>query len=685
VENISLILFLIGALAYVSAAVVVTRHRSKVLYPALTVATALGLAAWQGVLAWNAVAPLPGVALIGVELARSSMLLVFMHLLLRRAAGQGFTAGAFAASGLAAVALPALLIATGFFPGTGFGENFVAQRQWAGVFISVGLLIGLEQVVRNAGPPVTLVHYTCVALGFTVVYDLFLFSNSLNFEQLDVETWRARGGINAIAAAFISAMVARSRAARAISFSRNVVFYTASLTIAGIFLLAISVAGYAMRKPGGSWGTVLELMLSFSAGLLVVSMAISRPLRDRLRVYVSKNFFALRYDYRREWLHLIDELSAKSSDEHLYVRAIRVLADLYKCPGGVLWLRHEKHFSATASCRMRRPEGCDEPADSDYCRMLSEGWIFDLEATPPPGRALPRPPDWVPNVPDLALVIPLKVEDELIGFVGLQRSLGFSTLEWEDLDILKTAARQVASYIARFQSAEQLARARQFDTYHQLTAFIMHDLKNLIAQQELVVKNAARHKENPAFVKDAIDTIQNSVARMSTLLKKLQTPERTDPRAVSIQEVLIDATKKCQTLNPKPALRIAEPDLRVLSDRDHLVMVISHIIKNAQEATAQDGFVDVSLRRDGALAIVEVEDNGSGMDEEFLRHRLFNPFDSTKTGKGMGIGAYQAREFIRELGGDIRVVSKPGVGSTFTVSIPLAGAEAGLRFQGATT
>jgi signal transduction histidine kinase len=117
---------------------------------------------------------------------------------------------------------------------------------------------------------------------------------------------------------------------------------------------------------------------------------------------------------------------------------------------------------------------------------------------------------------------------------------------------------------------------------------------------------------------------------------------------------------------------VEEEGLRVLSDKDHLVMILSHLVKNAQEATAADGFVDIRLSREGNQALIEIEDNGAGMDEEFLRYRLFKPFESTKTGKGMGIGAYQAREFVRSLGGDVRVSSSPGAGTTFSLTIPLA-------------
>ncbi len=69
--------------------------------------------------------------------------------------------------------------------------------------------------------------------------------------------------------------------------------------------------------------------------------------------------------------------------------------------------------------------------------------------------------------------------------------------------------------------------------------------------------------------------------------------------------------------------------------------------------------------------MISVSDTGSGMTPQFIRDRLFRPFDSTKGVQGMGIGAYQVREFARKLGGDIEVRSEVGYGTTVTMSIPL--------------
>src|SRR5690625_4066787 len=197
-----------------------------------------------------------------------------------------------------------------------------------------------------------------------------------------------------------------------------------------------------------------------------------------------------------------------------------------------------------------------------------------------------------------------------------------ASLTWEDLDLLKTVGRQVASYLDRHEAAEQLAEARQFDTFNKLAAFIMHDLKNLIAQQALVVDSAARHKANPAFIEDAIKTIDNSVGRMSTLLRKLQQNEPSELRSLSLHTALMEAVKRCQDTSPVPSLRLVDPDLKINAHQERLVMILTHLIKNAQEATERSGFVDVTLRRQGNDAIIEVEDNGIGMDPEFIRNHL---------------------------------------------------------------
>ena len=97
----------------------------------------------------------------------------------------------------------------------------------------------------------------------------------------------------------------------------------------------------------------------------------------------------------------------------------------------------------------------------------------------------------------------------LFGFVILKKQVSGYRLTYEDIDLLRTSGRQVASYLAQHYISRRLSEAQQFETYGRMTAFLMHDLKNIIAQQSLLVQNAVRHKHNPSFIDDAIVTIED--------------------------------------------------------------------------------------------------------------------------------------------------------------------------------
>ena len=69
---------------------------------------------------------------------------------------------------------------------------------------------------------------------------------------------------------------------------------------------------------------------------------------------------------------------------------------------------------------------------------------------------------------------------------------------------------------------------------------------------------------------------------------------------------------------------------------------------------------------------IKITDTGAGMDEAFVRERLFKPFDSTKGPLGVGIGAYQIKETVQSVGGRLRVRSEPGSGTEIIFSLKAA-------------
>jgi len=260
----------------------------------------------------------------------------------------------------------------------------------------------------------------------------------------------------------------------------------------------------------------------------------------------------------------------------------------------------------------------------------------------------------------------------IVRFHGLAETGLVPALNFEDHDLLRTVGRHVATYIDQAESDRRLAESSQFGTYNRLTAFLMHDLNNLIAQQSLVVKNAEKHRHNPEFVDDAIGTIANSVSRMRRLMEQLSSGStQSTRRPVSLSDTLRDAIKRSEPRLPKPVFDSDETSVLVEADRERLTTVTEHLIRNAQDATDDDGQINITAEVSDSVVTVNISDTGCGMTPEFIHERLFRPFDSTKGSQSMGIGAYQAREYIRALGGQLTVASESGEGTTFSLSLPV--------------
>ena len=356
-------------------------------------------------------------------------------------------------------------------------------------------------------------------------------------------------------------------------------------------------------------------------------------------------------------------------------QVIRGLADMLESPAGGLWMKsaNEHEFRQTARWNMAR---CDEPENeaSPLCRFLVRtGWVVNLEEY----RSVPRRydqltlPKWLLQLGHAWLVVPLFVGEELIGFVVLASARTHVDVNWEVNDLLKTAGRQAASFLAQMQATEALLEVRKFDAFNRMSAFVVHDLKNIVTQLSLMMKNAKRLHANPEFQLDMLMTIENSLDKMRQLM--LQLREGATPPGTAFG---VDLGRVAQRIESSASQRGRSVELtlaeRVLArgHEERLERVIGHMVQNALDATGTDGRVWLKVDRFGGQARVEVGDTGHGMSQEFIRDRLFKPFQTTKKA-GMGIGAYESFQYVHELGGTLTVKSEPDAGTEVTLLLPL--------------
>ncbi len=665
----------LAALAYLGlSGLIVVSWRRRPQGRLLVFATGLS-AVWGALSALAASGQLPPRLGFAAEVVRNgAWMLLLLHILrLRLQPGARLPAPLRFIGPLGGLLIGALLLG-------GIAPFIVPMPKWAGnlglVSLAVTGLVLVEQVYRSTRPEDRwAIKFLCLGLGGVFVYDFFLYANAALFQALDAEVWAARGYVAALVAPLIAVSAARNPEWSApVGLSRSMVFHTASLLGAGIYLLLIAGAGYYLRLFGGEWGNVVQSVFLFAAAMLLVLLMFSGTLRARLRVFVSKHFFSYRYDYRAEWLKFTRTLSEGQPGQQLCERAIEALARLLESPGGALWLREgNAGYQRAAHWNWGDLEG-SEPADSAFIRWLADKqWVVDLDEMKT-RRDLYGDldaPAWIRQADDAWLVVPLMLHDEPLGFVVLKHSLGKVSFNWEVSDLLKVAARQAAAHLAQMRAANQLIVARQFESFNRTTTFVIHDLKNLVAQLSLLLANAEKHKHKPEFQADMLETVESAVARMNKVLAQLRRGgDEARAHPVAVADVLQDAAASKQAFKLRPQIDLAASGMQVRADRERLTRAIGHLLQNALEATPADGKVTLRAFEAPGQAVIEVADTGSGMDDEFIRTRLFQPFDSTK-GAGMGIGAYECRETIRALGGQMEVESTPGSGTRFRVWLPL--------------
>ncbi|UTA47354.1 PEP-CTERM system histidine kinase PrsK [Simiduia sp. 21SJ11W-1] len=551
---------------------------------------------------------------------------------------------------------------------------------WLVLLLSVACLVGVEQVYRYATQNNRPNKLICICLGALFLYDVYLYSHAIIFQEFDPLLWQSRAAVSIGVTLFLSLgmqlLAQQGPLPASIALSRPMAFYTTSLLAVGSLFMVLALGGYYVRIYSGNWGSVVYSIVLMGATLLILTLLVSSRLRARVAVQLNKHLFRHKYDYRSEWLRLINFLAMPTEDANeANQRAFLAAASITKAPGGALWVRRSDQFVPVFQLSINSQlHLANEPANSPFCTtLLKSEWVFfpaakDNQTLSQHNEQLPL---WAENIEGLWLIFPLIAGTELIGFMALSEPQTGSPLTWEDLDLLKTTGRQLASYLKLHQQSEELVENRQFDTYNKLVAFIIHDLNNLIAQQALVVKNAEKHKSNPAFIDDAIVTISNSVERMRNLLKKLKRNSNELVQEVRIFDAVKQAIAECNGSRQILTSDLARGDHCLRADMMRLVMTISHFIKNAQDATPDDGSVHVTLELSDTSATIIISDTGCGMDWDFVHNRLFKPFDTTKSGKGMGIGAYLSREYIKELNGSLEVYSQLKQGTKVTFSIPV--------------
>lgn len=546
------------------------------------------------------------------------------------------------------------------------------------IFAVIGLMM-VENLFRNTDIEHRwAIKFLCLGLGVIFITDFIVYSKSLLFGNLDTQLWDSRGLINAMIIPLLAISINRLQEEDiAITISRKIVFHTTILSGTGLYLLAMSLAGYYIRDYGGSWGELAQMFFIFLALLLLIILFASGTIRAWAKVYFSKHFFHYHYDYREEWIKLSRTIAQLGSINELSGFIIQTLAKLVDSSGGGIWLKNKQgnYFLSDELHLGFEPNQLIDATTPFIPFIQNNQWVIDFveynNATEVYGSL--DLSIWDAEKNNVWLIIPLFQQNEMVAFVVLTKARIFRQLNWEDHDLLKTVGMQLANALALNQASDELSRGRQFEAFNRLSAFIVHDLKNLVAQISLIVKNAEKHKHNPEFIDDSIDTLKNVTDKMQNLVAQLKKGEIKSDNSQNINLVNVIADVTLQQAGHKPPLTTSTTlkTCMIKGEQQKMTAVLGHLVQNSQEATSETGKVELQLTQEQEQAIIKIIDTGHGMDKKFIYERLFEPFDTTKGNAGMGIGVYEARDYIFKHSGQLEVTSTPGEGTTFTIKFPL--------------
>ena len=543
------------------------------------------------------------------------------------------------------------------------------------LILNLWLLVLLEQLYRNADVKVKWAIWSLIiALGVATVFDFVLFAQAAMVNQLDFSYWYARGFIAAIGMPLILVSTRRIKDWSVDVFvSREVVFYSSMLLMSGVYILLLAIAGYVINYFGGAWGNVISIAFLLLGGGVLATLLITERLRREVKVFITKHFFANKYDYRVEWLKSIEQLEIRENDD-CYQTATNIICSslnihqgalIKKIPSGQFQPLYQENFN------LEQDDLTFLNCVDDFCQQY--GWIIDI-------RELALVEESYPGLlldaklcgqKNIDIIIPIFMNKSVYGFFLLTKRQDQGVLNWEDRDLLFSISKQLSNYLSLNEANESLAESKQFDAFNRMSAFLVHDLKNIQAQLALINSNAKRHRDNPDFIEDVFETIESATGRLDKVLTQLRNKQvaESSKKEIDVQALIIKVVDQRNLQMPQISAEITV-DIMVTIEEETFSSVLNHLLQNAQEATNDSGWVNIIAKMESNNLHITISDNGCGMSEKFIANRLFKPFDTTKGNAGMGIGVYEAKQFIEGIGGTMQVTSRENEGSHFNITIP---------------
>jgi putative PEP-CTERM system histidine kinase len=456
---------------------------------------------------------------------------------------------------------------------------------------------------------------------------------------------------------------------------RQAVYSSVGVILIAVYLILVGAIGKALQLVGADIRVFYSILAAFLVVVLFLSLLLSTSLKKRIRSFVDRSFYSgAPTDYQEDLASFAEDISTILDVSELVDRISALLAE--KLGIDRLWLYLEHPHLPVFSRVYPATERTDQRIDKESFLV---DWMFrhgeaisldDLGARlDAAGESLPA--DGLPDSTDVSVCMPLIAKHSIVGMLFFGRRKDGRDLGHQDIQFISAVGNQFALAVLSARLSEELLAARQIESFHKFSAFVMHDIKNSVSMLSMLLQNFEANADKPEFQESALITIQGAVKRMQSIMAKLKSSELAIAPTLSdcnLGDIIVSLRQKLnlERLDGIRYIEHIENTRQVEVDVEQLTGVIENLIVNAIEAMPHGGELAVSVFQADDSPTIEVRDSGVGMDSEFLNKRLFRPFETTKR-KGLGIGLYQSRDQLERMGGRFHVVSESGKGTTFRV------------------
>jgi putative PEP-CTERM system histidine kinase len=458
--------------------------------------------------------------------------------------------------------------------------------------------------------------------------------------------------------------------------SRYVVYHSITFLSIGAYLFAMGLFILGVQKLGIHLSFVTIGFFVFLVLLALGVFMISPEAKARLRFFVDTHFFANKYDYRKEWGELSGYLSIAFNEKQIIHVTSQVILDSMYIHELSIWLQDKETF---------RCAYCFPSPLKNQTLTKDELFLVYLEKNPYFLRKAPCISEdvlWEKTITDnpnlfeqnkIELAVPMMAENRVIGFIAVGKENPGTPYGKDDIDLLSAIASQSSAAIMSARFAQELAANKEMAAFNRMSAYVLHDLKNAAGNLSLILQNAPKHMDKPDFRSDMIETITQTLARIDKVMSRLgamPAKEELNEQQIHIGSLVDNLLGNLQPrlVNIDVVEQIGA-DLEVTSDPEMLGKILENIIVNATEAVSDNPKITIAAEKDSAGCTISIKDNGTGMSDDFIRDRLFKPFQTTKK-KGTGLGLWQVKNMADKLGAVLAVENYPAEGVMFSITFP---------------